>query len=588
MKKAVISLVFTCFFATFSYSNSRWNKVAFFKLNNDQRFQFVHDFPFWKNSDFSANARYLFEMLEVSECTHDIRTRLAIYFYMCKAFTGHSEIKPYFQSQRLMREIKRIAHEYQFEVEETVALHYLSDNLTNSQKLSTGKQYIQIQLVFEKLKTIGFDQFREYSIDGILLDQAQLMWKIGYYQQSLKFLTIAEKYAKQTEEGGHNYTQIMSYLQAYWNRKGDLEKSLLYAQKIKSFHQQLRIKDPIRLWWNQFWLGFSTIEIAEILAKQGKLNESEKLANEGYALSISNKNLPNKIVNNQAEFDALTVLIGVKIKLNKWQEAFELMNRALEIKAFLEPKQLLEKFKSIRLYNYLSQYYAEKKEFNNAYLYLKKAHQLQDELDRKTNANDIINLQKHFYIEKYTEKISDINEKEKFQKWISNSYLIILILVLLSGLLYVRILQRKRKEKEVAFQSAKNQLVYFKEAFQEKSVLVDNLRLENEKLNQEGQKSDYLEQLTKATILTEKDWSDFRATFEKVFPNFITEQKSLFPAITQAEIRLLVLEKLELNTQEMANMLGVNKNTIHQTRLRLRKKVEKSDYSSTEKSNLSI
>lgn len=584
----MISLVFTCFFATFSYSNSCWNKVAFFKLNNDQRFQFVHDFPFWKNSDFSANARYLFEMLEVSECTHDIRTRLAIYFYMCKAFTGHSEIKPYFQSQRLMREIKRIAHEYQFEVEETVALHYLSDNLTNSQKLSTGKQYIQIQLVFEKLKTIGFDQFREYSIDGILLDQAQLMWKIGYYQQSLKFLTIAEKYAKQTEEGGHNYTQIMSYLQAYWNRKGDLEKSLLYAQKIKSFHQQLRIKDPIRLWWNQFWLGFSTIEIAEILAKQGKLNESEKLANEGYALSISNKNLPNKIVNNQAEFDALTVLIGVKIKLNKWQEAFELMNRALEIKAFLEPKQLLEKFKSIRLYNYLSQYYAEKKEFNNAYLYLKKAHQLQDELDRKTNANDIINLQKHFYIEKYTEKISDINEKEKFQKWISNSYLIILILVLLSGLLYVRILQRKRKEKEVAFQSAKNQLVYFKEAFQEKSVLVDNLRLENEKLNQEGQKSDYLEQLTKATILTEKDWSDFRTTFEKVFPNFITEQKSLFPAITQAEIRLLVLEKLELNTQEMANMLGVNKNTIHQTRLRLRKKVEKSDYSSTEKSNLSI
>lgn len=55
---------------------------------------------------------------------------------------------------------------------------------------------------------------------------------------------------------------------------------------------------------------------------------------------------------------------------------------------------------------------------------------------------------------------------------------------------------------------------------------------------------------------------------------FYHRTKKQFPTITPAEIRLTVLEKLGLNTREMANTLGVNKNTIHQIRLRLRKKME--------------
>lgn len=82
-----------------------------------------------------------------------------------------------------------------------------------------------------------------------------------------------------------------------------------------------------------------------------------------------------------------------------------------------------------------------------------------------------------------------------------------------------------------------------------------------------------IEQLKKTKILTTEDWSNFKSNFEQIYPDFIPQLKDKYPPLTNAELRLLILEKLELNTNEIAEILGVNKNTIHQTRRRFRKKI---------------
>jgi hypothetical protein len=102
--------------------------------------------------------------------------------------------------------------------------------------------------------------------------------------------------------------------------------------------------------------------------------------------------------------------------------------------------------------------------------------------------------------------------------------------------------------------------------------LAAQLRLELEKLSASGERSQYLEQLMQSTILTEDDWLRFQTVFEKVHPGFMEEQKALYPDLTPAELRYLVLEKLQLSTHEMANMLGVSDKTVRQTRVRLRRK----------------
>ena len=61
--------------------------------------------------------------------------------------------------------------------------------------------------------------------------------------------------------------------------------------------------------------------------------------------------------------------------------------------------------------------------------------------------------------------------------------------------------------------------------------------------------------------------------FEKFNPHFSDELQSLFPELTFQEIRLCLLLKLEFNTQDIALILNINKESIYKSRYRLRKKM---------------
>lgn len=132
----------------------------------------------------------------------------------------------------------------------------------------------------------------------------------------------------------------------------------------------------------------------------------------------------------------------------------------------------------------------------------------------------------------------------------------------------------KRQQAITSLATAEQNLESVNNNAQEQSHMVDKLHLEIEKLEHSDERKTCMEQLLHSTILTEDDWVQFRHLFEKIYPNFIEEQKALFRNLTPTEIRILVLDKLDLNLQEMANMLGVSKNAIHQTRYRLKRKIE--------------
>jgi hypothetical protein len=154
-----------------------------------------------------------------------------------------------------------------------------------------------------------------------------------------------------------------------------------------------------------------------------------------------------------------------------------------------------------------------------------------------------------------------------------NVALIVLVLLAIVAYLYYRRMQQKRLYEANELQQAKEELLRFTNNLGDKSKLVDNLQLEINRLAQKNEQSIHLEELLNSTILTEEDWRHFRNTFEKVYPNFMNEQKLNHPDITTAELRYLVLDKLGLEIHDMANMLGVARNTIIQTRLRLSKKM---------------
>lgn len=82
-----------------------------------------------------------------------------------------------------------------------------------------------------------------------------------------------------------------------------------------------------------------------------------------------------------------------------------------------------------------------------------------------------------------------------------------------------------------------------------------------------------LQQLRTATILTENDWRDFREQFHKIYPSFTDRLLERHPDLTPAEIRYLLLLRLELSHPEIAHALGISPASLRVTWHRLRKKI---------------
>ena len=69
-------------------------------------------------------------------------------------------------------------------------------------------------------------------------------------------------------------------------------------------------------------------------------------------------------------------------------------------------------------------------------------------------------------------------------------------------------------------------------------------------------------------------WNEFKKLFNKVHTGFFLKLRRNFPHLTDTDMRLLSLIKLNLNNKEMANMLGITVEGIKKAKQRLRKKMQ--------------
>jgi tetratricopeptide (TPR) repeat protein len=157
----------------------------------------------------------------------------------------------------------------------------------------------------------------------------------------------------------------------------------------------------------------------------------------------------------------------------------------------------------------------------------------------------------------------------------------ILISILIITLLFRR-KQKTEKEKleaetkskyfEHRFNNAEEQLAAFKHTITEYSQKLDNLQEAFNKKTEQKDNAEKIEELSRLIILTEKDWDNFKETFGSVYPGFFTKLKNDFPDITNAELRMCALIKLNFSIKHAASMLGISQDSVHKTRYRLRKR----------------
>jgi DNA-binding CsgD family transcriptional regulator len=131
-------------------------------------------------------------------------------------------------------------------------------------------------------------------------------------------------------------------------------------------------------------------------------------------------------------------------------------------------------------------------------------------------------------------------------------------------------LENLRMEQEMA--SAKEQMRMFTENIVEKTSLIEKLELQAKDKEASSEQQAIIAELTHQTILTEEDWTQFKALFEKIYAGFFLKLKEKFPDITIAEQRMAALTRLHLATRQISSMLGISVDSVHKSRQRLRQR----------------
>ncbi len=227
--------------------------------------------------------------------------------------------------------------------------------------------------------------------------------------------------------------------------------------------------------------------------------------------------------------------------------------------------------------------------------------------------SEIIILKDRFYsaekqqIEKSLEVQFEVSEKNRKLKLISaekevtklTNYLLISVLaILITVFSFLFFFLKRINKRDKQLLAAKEELV----VLMEEQKLLKEQQFQNDLEHKESQlsaitiqmleKNELLDEIK--TILNKKDpnaetelkklvskytiqdnnWKDFDNYFESVNKNFYTRLKQKYPDISNNDLKICALIKLNLSIKEMASILNISPDSVKTARHRLRKKLQ--------------
>lgn len=248
-------------------------------------------------------------------------------------------------------------------------------------------------------------------------------------------------------------------------------------------------------------------------------------------------------------------------------------------------------------YEFLSAYYEKRGNTAASLNSIKHLQLIKDSLARQKDIQAFNNIRLRIETEQHLNQVSKLEEDAKTSVLKRNAAIAILALLLISGLLvYNRqrlkiktdrqlaarrqellASEKMRAEEELKF--AQQQLGDFTENLSQKNELIENFKNELNQIHAafpaatDRERIEHFDKLVQSTILTNDAWDEFQRLFDKVHKGFIFRLKEKFTNLTENDMRLLCLVKLQLSRREMANMLGVSQEAIKKSKQRLRKKL---------------
>lgn len=387
------------------------------------------------------------------------------------------------------------------------------------------------------------------------------------------------------------------------NHIGELfQRQELYEKALGYYLKSLQISDSIEY---NYGKATAYLNIGSLYKATNRLDS---------ALFYSQR--AKRIQSSSADINGLATSYYTLGTIHLMKEDFEMAQMNL-----LKGLELAEKLNSKKLkrdiYQELSKLSKQKREFKKATEYLEEYALLNDSLLNAELLKNIVRFENKIELEKkeaelerqqyqvqLLEKESKINDLILYALMLGIAALLILTYLIWSrqkirirknaellkasqelnesqqelAQIAVENAQLKERElrKELEFKS--KELTSYTLNFIQKNDLLTEVKsgLVELKKSKEGEKGKQLTSLMKlvdSSVNIDRDWNDFKLHFEEVHSNFFTILSERFPDITNNELKLCALLKLNMNLKEAANIMGISPESVKTARYRLRKKL---------------
>lgn len=427
--------------------------------------------------------------------------------------------------------------------------------------LNTVKYY---EKAYQLYDTVGDEDYKNLVLGELSAQYS----KNGFYNKSLVERKKNLKNAKKSK----NY-KVIGF--AY----GDLAKSYSLNKNYKLMNRYIDSitlcldsmqyeteKNLVKLFINSLRMDYS-IDKNEIQKTENYFNKSKKIAKETSAQDY--------FLNSLLPYEAKIFYLK-----GEYTKAETVLKKILAQKGNNKLIRSAEK--------QMAKVYAAKANYKKAFSHLETYLKLNEESNSHIKNNTFLYYQSQFETQRKDNEIlkqeSSIKLLEKDKELAAsrrNIFLVIFILII-SGLASIMYFVWKRgnlKRKGLAKELVKNKKVLeeFTNQLLEKRRVQELLTKEIDRLNEEigevESSGGDIKNLTSVKILTNEDWYVFKEKFINVYPRFFRDIKQKGYSLTKSEERLLALEKLFLDTNQIASMLAISNDSVTRSRSRLRKKI---------------
>lgn len=257
-------------------------------------------------------------------------------------------------------------------------------------------------------------------------------------------------------------------------------------------------------------------------------------------------------------------------------------------------------------YRDLGKAYELTNQMDSAYHYVKLGYKYTLDLYSEDGARQVAFLQVLYDINKKSDEINKLQNDKKFNRIIIASATIVTLLLVVLGFvvfsrqrLRLRDQQMLAKQKEIEHDLTSLELKnlqleeqHLKQQLEVKSrelsnhtlnlikhnQFLENLRntlqamVKDDKRDQKKQMNQILAEINQS-FNHERNWKEFTQAFEQVHHQFLENLKKFSNALTSADMRLIALLKMNLDSADIATLLGISTDSLRVSRYRLRRKL---------------